>query len=80
MRVLEHMATACKSGLSIAEVIEHCNTQMIARVNRPLAQGRNSSRPRQSRFLIPADFKDLVQKPNDKSIQGDTTKNTCPAD
>lgn len=48
---------------------------MIARVNRPLVQGRSSSRPRQSPFLIPADFKDLVQKPNYKSIQGDTTKN-----
>jgi hypothetical protein len=75
-RVLEQMAAACKSGLSILVVTKHCQGQMDSRINRPLAEGLNRTQPRQCSFIIPADFKGLMDKSSDsrRSIEGKTTK------
>jgi len=80
-RVLIKMAAACKSGLSILAVIEHCRERMDGRVNRPLAQGLNRTQPRQCSFIIPADFEGLVKKPSSsrRNIQGPTATATATA-
>ena len=63
-RVLAKMAAACKGGLSILTVAEHCQERVNGRVNRPLAQGSNRTQPRQCSYIIPADFEGLTKKPN----------------